>query len=97
MTEDQSRMLSIFEARVRQLMFLCDDLKKENEELKFQFEALSQRYEMVNEENRTLKVKYDNLKTARIISVKQDDFKGAKSRISKLVKEVDKCIALLND
>lgn len=97
MTEDQSKLLSIFEARVRQLMFLCDNLKKTNEDLKLQVDDLDRKYEEVKAENKMLKVKYDNLKIARIISVKQDDFKGAKNRISKLVKEVDKCIALLNE
>lgn len=97
MTEDQSKLLAVFETRVRQLMFLCDDLKNENNNLKLQLDNLTKEYEEVKAENKTLKVKYDNLKTARIISVKQDDFKGAKNRISKLVKEVDKCIALLNE
>ena len=78
-------------------MFLCDDLKKENSDLKFKLEDLNKEYEEVKAENKAVKVKYDNLKMARIISVKQDDFKGAKNRISKLVKEVDKCIALLNE
>lgn len=97
MTEDQIKLLSIFEVRVRQLMMLCDDLKKENDNLKLEFEALSKSYEQLILENKTIKVKYDNLKMARIISVKQDDFKGAKDQLSKLVKEVDKCIALLNE
>lgn len=97
MTEDQIKLLSIFEVRVRQLMMLCDDLKKENDNLKLEFEALSKSYEQLILENKTIKVKYDNLKMARIISVKQDDFKGAKDQLSKLEKEVDKCIALLNE
>ncbi|GHT73643.1 hypothetical protein AGMMS50262_05090 [Bacteroidia bacterium] len=97
MTEDQSKLLAIFEARVRQLMSACDELKDEREELKLQIDKEKRSYEVLKEENRTLKIKYDNLKMAKIISVKQDDFKGAKNRLSKLVREVDKCIALLNE
>ncbi|MDR0864856.1 MAG: hypothetical protein LBO74_07990 [Candidatus Symbiothrix sp.] len=97
MTEEQSKLLSVFTTRVHQLMLLCDDLKNENNDLNQQLYTLKTAYKELEEENKTIKVKYDNLKMARIISVKQDDFKGAKSRLSQLVKEVDKCIALLNE
>jgi len=97
MTEEQSKLISVFESRVRHLMFLCDDLKQKNSDLQLQMETLRQSYEILEEENKAVKNKYDNLKMARIISVKQDDFKGAKNRLSKLVREVDKCIALLNE
>ena len=97
MTEDQSKLLNIFESRVRQLIYICDSLKGENSELKFQIEELKQSQDKLEEANKIIKVKYDNLKMARIISVKQDDLKSAKNRLSKLVREVDKCIALLNE
>jgi predicted transcriptional regulator len=97
MTEDQSKLVSIFETRIHQLMDICNDLRLENNELNDQIDELKALYEELEKENKTIKVKYDNLKMARIITVKQDDFKGAKDRLSKLVKEVDKCIALLNE
>jgi hypothetical protein len=97
MTEDQNKILGVFEARVRQLMFLCDDLKEEIHGLKLQQKDLDESYKTLLEENKILKNKYDNLKMAKIISVKQDDFKAAKNRLSKLVREVDKCIALMNE
>ncbi|MDR0543094.1 MAG: hypothetical protein LBH19_12905 [Dysgonamonadaceae bacterium] len=97
MTEEQSKLISVFESRVRRLMQICDALKQENSDLKLQIEAMQQSQNELEEANKTIKVKYDNLKMARIISVRQDDLKGAKNRLSKLVKEVDKCIALLNE
>jgi hypothetical protein len=97
MTEAQSKLLSVFETRIRQLMILHDELRRENLDLKLQLDTLKNFYENLDTENKTIKVKYDNLKMARIISVKQDDFKGAKNRLSDLVKEVDKCITLLNE
>ena len=97
MTEEQSKLLDIFENRVRQLIHICNGLIEENNELRFQIKVLKQLQDELEEVNETIKVKYDNLKMARIISVKQDDLKSAKSRLSKLVKEVDKCIALLNE
>ncbi|MDR2805169.1 MAG: hypothetical protein LBB85_05920 [Dysgonamonadaceae bacterium] len=78
-------------------MEICDGLRAENSGLKLQIEALQQAQTILEEANKTIKSKYDNLKTARILSVKQEDMKSAKTRLSKLVKEVDKCIGLLNE
>ena len=97
MTEEQSKLVANFEARVRQLMFLCDELKQKNAVLEKGLVNEVEKTQSLEEEITRLNLKYDNLKIARIISVKQDDFRGAKKRLSKLVREVDKCIALLNE
>ena len=97
MTEEQSKLIANFEARVRQLMFLCDELKQKNAVLEKGLVNEVEKTQSLEEEITRLNLKYDNLKIARIISVKQDDFRGAKKRLSKLVREVDKCIALLNE
>ncbi len=97
MTDAQKKTLTEFEARVRQFMFMYETLKLENDELKSQIAEKNEQLLQASEEIKSLKVKYDNLKMARIIAVRQDDFKGAKQRLSKLVREVEKCIALLNE
>ena len=97
MTEDQIKLVANFEARVRQLMFMCDELKQRNANLEHDLTQEQEKKQSLEEEIKRLNNKYDNLKLVRIISVKQDDFQGAKKRLSKLVREVDKCIALLNE
>jgi len=97
MTEEQLKIIRNFEVRVRQTLFLCDKLKKENENLQFQLATQKNANESLNKENSQLQLKYDNLKVARMISVGRDDFKATKNRLSKLVREVEKCIALLNE
>ncbi len=97
MTDAQKKTLTEFEARVRQLMFMYETLKLENAGLKLQISEKNDQIHLATEEIKLLKAKYDNLKMARIIAVRQDDFKGAKQRLSKLVREVEKCIALLNE
>lgn len=97
MTEDQLKIAANFEARVRQLMFLCDNLREQNIDLKSQLAIQKSSNDSLTEEVKQLNKKYDTLKMARIISVNQADFEGAKSRISKLVREVDDCIKLLNN
>ena len=44
-----------------------------------------------------LNAKCDNMLTAQVLSVREGDLKNAKMRLSKLVREVDKCITLLNE
>jgi len=97
MTEGQTKTIRNFEVRVRQILFLCDKLKEENAALQSQFAGQKSLNDSLREENSQLQFKYDNLKIARMVSVNHDDFKATKNRLSKLVREVDKCIALLNE
>ena len=97
MTEEQLKIIRNFEVRVRQVLFLCDKLKEENANLHSQLTEQKNTNDSLNKEIIQLQLKYDNLKVARIISVSGDNFKATKNRLSKLVREVDKCIALLNE
>ena len=51
----------------------------------------------VRADYKELENNYTNLKTATTISLNGSDVKETKLRLSKLVREVDKCIALLNE
>jgi len=97
MTEEQLKIIRNFEVRVHQILVLCDKLKEENANLQSQLTTQMGINESLNKENSQLQIKYDNLKVARMISVSRDDFKATKDRLSKLVREVDKCITLLNE
>jgi len=97
MTEENKRLLNVFAVRVRDLMNLCDKKKKKISELE---SLLSQKEEELQLAMKTigdLNTKCDNVLTARVISVNDGEIKSAKMRLSKLVREVDKCIALLNE
>ncbi|MCD7977399.1 MAG: hypothetical protein LUG51_09660 [Tannerellaceae bacterium] len=97
MTEDDKRLLAVFEMQVRYLMALCDKQEQKINELKQRLAVKDTEAQQSSEVIRELKTKYDNLLTARIVSVNEEDAKDAKKRLSKLVREVDKCIALLNE
>lgn len=96
MTDEHEKLLVAFEAKVRYLMFVCDTQKQKITELENALDLkeadLQQAKKMFDE----LNAKYSNLMMARIISVKEGEVKDAKQRLLKLVREVDKCIALLN-
>ncbi len=97
MTEDEKKQLSTFEARLRHLIYLHDELKRENAELKSLLKAQEEACERLENEYKELKRTYTDLKTATAISLNGSDVKETKLRLSKLVREIDKCIAMLNE
>lgn len=97
MTEEEKKLLSTFEARLRHLIYLHDELKRENAELKQVLEEEKRKMKKVQADYKELEANYTNLKTATTISLNGSDVKETKLRLSKLVREVDKCIALLNE
>lgn len=97
MTDDQKKKLSVFEDRVRALMFLCDTLRSEIASLKDQLSEEETKLRAANEKIQELSSQYDNLKIARVVTINQGEISNAKKKLSKLVREVDRCIALLNE
>ena len=97
MTEEEKELLSTFEARLRHLIYLHDELKRENADLKQLLEASHEDCNRLKAKYQILEKRYTNLKTATTISLNGSDVKETKLRLSKLVREVDKCIALLNE
>lgn len=96
MTEKDGKLLADFELKMRQLMYLCDVLRKENAQLRQALEQKDTEIEGLFSDIEDLKNKYDNLKFARTLSLEdKDGAEQAKRRLSKLVRDVDKCIAML--
>lgn len=97
MTEDQNKLLAVFEVRVRDLLALCDQQKHIISELTDALYHKDTELKHAMNKIEGLNIKCDNMLTARVISVNEEEMRGAKMRLSKLVREVEKCIALLNE
>ena len=95
MTEDRDKLLLNLEVRVRQVLLLCDKLEQENKMLKDGDSLKNERIERIEKELGIMNQKYDNLKMARTITAASVDVDAARLRLSKIVREVDKCIDLL--
>ena len=89
--------MNSFETQLRHLIYLHDELKRENAKLKKLLDIEKLKNEKVQAQYDELEVSYTNLKTATTISLNGSDVKETKLRLSKLVREVDKCIAWLNE
>ena len=97
MTEKEKQLLSTFEVRLRHLIFMHDELKRESTELKQLLATKENEIQRLQNELTQLNRDYTNLKSATAISLNGGDVNETKQRLSKLVREVDKCIALLNE
>ena len=96
MTKEEQTALHTFETRIRQLILAYQELKAENAELWTMVEKKESELEEMKAEVALQKQNYANLKLAKMIEVNDSDLKDAKQRLAKLVRDVDKCIALLN-
>lgn len=97
MIEEDRKLLNIFETKLRHLIYLHEELKRENAALKQQLKDKEDECKQIEAQCKILNQRYTDLKTATAISLNGGDVKETKQRLSKLVREVDKCIALLNE
>ncbi len=95
MTENRDKLLVNLEVRVKQVLLLCDQLKHENSKLKDELAVKDKRIASTESELGVMNQKYDDLKMVRTITAASVDVDTAKLKLSKLVREVDKCIGLL--
>ena len=95
MTDENNKLLVDLEVRIKQVLFLCDSLKDENIRLKSEVTTTKKQIDLAVKDLHLLKTKYDGLKTARTITAASVDVDTAKLKLSRLVREVDKCINLL--
>ena len=89
------QILSTFETRVRQMILRFLELKKENEEL---FQIIGKNEEDIKALKGQLAQTandYDALKMAKMMEIADGDLQGAKDRLSKLIRDVNKCISML--
>lgn len=96
MTAEENALLRTLEARVTQLALEYKALKGRYNALARTVEEKENIIRSLNEQMGRLQSDYANLKIAKMLDISSNDIENAKSRLSKLVREVDKCIALLN-
>lgn len=96
MTQEQDIELRNFEARVRQLMLAYQEERKRYAELQNKLDTCQQQLADAQSCAEKWKKDYEVLKTARMIEVSGDDVKESRAKLTQLIREVDKCIALLD-
>lgn len=94
MTQNE-KVLAAFEARVRQLILRFQELKKENSELYAMIDKQEQDIKNVEAKMAQTQRDYDSLKMAKMMEITDGDLEESKKRLSRLIREVNKCISML--
>lgn len=96
MTDNDKATLKQFEEKFRRMLYeyrqtteLYKELSHKMEEKECLLKELQMRYD-------ALETNYNNLKQAKIISLSDAEISTTKERLSKLVREIDRCIESLN-
>ena len=96
MTDQERNLLIDVKGKVKLIIARNESLKQEKDHLKGKIGDLERTINQLKEENNLLEQKYKNLKLAKMLAASDDETKDAKSKIQKIVREIDKCIAHLN-
>lgn len=96
MSQEPEQQLKILETRVRQLILAYRDMKARNAELEQTLAARDKAIEQLKTKVAAAETDYARLKAAKMMEISNGDLNEAKARMAQLVREVDKCIALLN-
>ncbi len=90
------KSLTLFQTRVRQMILKFSELKKENEELYAMVDQKEAEVKQLKAQLTQAQNDYNSLKMARMLEVTDGDLEGAKARVAKMIREVDKAIKLLS-
>lgn len=97
MTDDERKLLSNFERQLQHLIYIHKEAESEIARLRQQLDTNEQERIKLQAQCDHLTLQLNNMKSATAISLEGSDIRETKSRLSQLVREVDKCIALLNE
>ena len=96
MTEEDHLLLNDLKRNTQQLFEKYNELEQKNKMLSEQVRNLKQEIEIMEHEKIELGRSYEQLKVANRILSERDENGEAKQKIDFLIREIDKCIALLN-
>jgi predicted nucleic acid-binding Zn-ribbon protein len=88
--------LVILNKRIDELIEKYGNLRTENKELKNENEALRKNLQDRNEKIKELETKYERVKLSGALLGEGENAIEAKKKITDLVREIDRCVALLN-
>ena len=86
-----------FQTKVRALILQFQNLKKENEELYAMLEKNEADVRQLRQQLLDKKQEFDAFKAAKLLEVSDGDIQSARERLAKLIRDVNKCIAVLSE
>lgn len=86
-----------FQTKVRALILQFQNLKKENEELYAMLEKNEADVRQLRLQLLDKQQEFDAFKAAKLLEVSDGDIQSARERLAKLIRDVNKCIAVLSE
>lgn len=91
------KTITLFSTRVRQLILQYNALKEENARLRTMLDEHDSTIKKLEEQLTQAKKDYDSLKVAKMLEITNGDMESAQKRMSKLIRDVNKCITLMSE
>ena len=91
------KILADFQTRVRQMILQFKELKKENMQLQQQIGEQATEIEELKARITQADNDYNSLKMARMLEITDGNLDEAKERLSRMIRQVNRCIAILSD
>ena len=96
MDQEPNEIVNSLKEQISELISLYKKSKEEKESLIHEKLELMEKIENLNRDKEELDHQYNTLKLAKTFTANSGDSQEAKVKINRIVREIDKCIALLN-
>lgn len=97
MDQTNDDIFSALRQKVKQIIGRYEDQKAKAADLESKYTVLRSRVEKLEKELDDMNSKYNTLKMAKVLSsLPGEDVHETKIQVNRIVREIDKCIALLN-
>lgn len=93
----QEKTINVFATRVRQMLLEYSELKRKLREERDMVKERDDRIQHLEGELARAREDYNSLKMARMLEITNGDMESAQKTISKLIRDVSKCITLVSE
>lgn len=91
------KTIALFTTRVRQLILEYNKIKNENDRLRAMIDERDSALEKMEGQLAQVRNDFESLKMARMVEITNGDLESAQKKISKLIRDVNKCITLVSE
>ena len=91
------KTIALFTTRVRQLILEYNKIKNENDRRRAMINNRDSALEKMEGQLAQVRNDYESLKMARMVEITNGDLESAQKKISKLIRDVNKCITLVSE
>ncbi len=96
MEASQHEIIKELRKKIYTIISMCDRLRAEKEQWLHEKKELIEKLKIKDKEYIEIEHKFDQLKVAKLLLSNSGDAQEARQKVNRLVREIDKCIALLN-